>query len=173
MNDYKLLSEFLDYPSKDFKESIPDFYSYIDQSTSIKKDEKRIMLNYLENIKSKSLLELQEEYVKIFDMNAEHSLYLTHHLFGDDKNRGPALIDLEHLYEEYGFSKTSNELPDYLPLILEFANSLEGNESNAFLSHTNKVLKVLEENLKKVSTYYSGLVSIIEKRSRLIKLGES
>lgn len=173
MNDYKLLSEFLDYPSKDFKDNIPNFYSYIDQSTSLKKDEKRIILDYLENIKSKSLIELQEEYVKIFDMNAERSLYLTHHLFGDDKNRGPALIDLEKLYEEYGYSKTTNELPDYLPLILEFVNLLDPTESKVFLSQTNKVFKILEVNLKKVSTYYSGLISIIEKRSRLTKLGES
>ncbi|MBT3827317.1 MAG: nitrate reductase molybdenum cofactor assembly chaperone [Nitrosomonadales bacterium] len=173
MNDYKLLSVFLDYPNKDFMDNVPEFYNYINQSTSLKKDEKKIIMDYLENIENKSLIELQGEYVKIFDMNAEHSLYLTHHLFGDDKNRGPALIDLEQLYEEYGFIKTTNELPDYLPLLLEFANSLEGDESNAFLSHANKVLKVLEENLKKVSKHYSGLVSIIEKRSRLIKLGEA
>jgi nitrate reductase delta subunit len=172
MKDYKLLSVFLDYPDQELIESIPEFFDYIRNSTSIKQWEKEILIKHLEGMQGKSLLELQEEYVSIFDMGAEHSLYLTHHLFGDDKNRGPALIDLEEMYEEYGVVKSTNELPDYLPLILEFANYLDGSESRAFLSHANKVLKVLRDNLKEVSDSYSNLISIIEKRSRLVDLGE-
>ena len=77
--------------------------------------------------------------MQTFDLTPEHSLHLTHHLFGDDKNRGPALIDLAELYKDYGVEVVANELPDYLPLILEFAAYQEDSDAQTFLSDAVKV----------------------------------
>lgn len=108
--------------------------------------------------------------MQTFDMTAEHSLHLTHHLFGDDKNRGPALIDLGDLYKDYGVEVLGNELPDYLPLILEFTAYLDDNEATVFLSDAYKVLKVLADNLKKAGSPYAALLSIVEGRATLTRL---
>ena len=120
----------------------------------------------------KKLTELQAAYVKTFDLTPEHSLHLTHHLFGDDndKNRGPALIDLGELYKDYGMKVTTNELPDYLPLILEFVALLDANEATAFLSDANKVLTVLTNNLTKANSPYAPLLSIVKSRATLTRL---
>jgi nitrate reductase molybdenum cofactor assembly chaperone NarJ/NarW len=64
----------------------------------------------------------------------------------------------------------TNELPDYLPLILEFTAYLDDNEATVFLSDAKKVLSVLTENLAKVESPYAALVSIVENRATLSKL---
>lgn len=64
---------------------------------------------------------LRERYVADFDLASRTSLYLTYHRFGDRRERGRALIALKRLYREAGWELEHWELPDYLPLVLEFA----------------------------------------------------
>ena len=149
MQIYKLLSSLLDYPNQDLIEHLPDLRDFVAQSIEIDHAEREALQNFLSHLQSLSVTELQADYVQTFDMTAEHSLHLTHHLFGDDKNRGPALIDLGELYKDYGVEVVTNELPDYLPLILEFTAYLDDNEATVFLSDAKKVLGVLTENLQK------------------------
>ena len=82
-------------------------------------------------------------YVQTFDMTPEHDLHLTHHLFGDDRGRGPALIDLSEHYKGMGLELEKGEIPDYLPLILEFVSTLDEMQARVFLGDAAKVLKVL------------------------------
>ncbi len=170
MQIYKLLSALLDYPDQDLLAHLPELQGFIEQSTEIDQAECAALNGFLTHLQSRSLTELQTDYVQTFDMTAEHSLHLTHHLFGDDKNRGPALIDLGELYKDYGVEVVSNELPDYLPLILEFAAYLDDNEATVFLSDAKKVLAILTDNLQKASSPYAALLSIIDNRATLTKL---
>jgi len=103
-------------------------------------------------------------------MAAEHSLHLTHHLFGEEKTRGPALIDLAEFYRSYGFEPDAKELPDYLPLMLEFASTLERAEQRVFLGDVLKVLTVLATNLEKSDSPYAPLIRIVENHSALATL---
>ncbi len=107
------------------------------------------------------LLDLQAEYVQTFDLTPEHSLHLTHHVFGDDKNRGPALIDLTELYRRHGLAVEGNELPDYLPLILEFADQIPAEEAGRFLADAGKVLGVLAGNLEKAGSPWANLLILV------------
>jgi len=170
MQIYKLLSALLDYPNQDLVEHLPELRQFVAQNLEIDHAEREALQNFLTHLQSMSVTELQADYVKTFDMTAEHSLHLTHHLFGDDKNRGPALIDLGELYKDYGVEVVTNELPDYLPLILEFTAYLDDNEATVFLSDAKKVLGVLTENLQKAGSPYAALLSIIESRATLTKL---
>jgi len=169
MKIYKLLSLLMEYPNQELLEHIPDLQvaiSQVDADTT----ELEALQSFISYLQSQTLTELQADYVKTFDMVPEHSLHLTHHLFGDDKNRGPALIDLGELYKDYGVEVVTNELPDYLPLILEFSAYLDDNEATVFLSDAKKVLSVLTDNLAKVESPYAKLVSIVENRATLSKL---
>lgn len=65
--------------------------------------------------------ELRERYVADFDLRSGTALYLTHHRFGDRRERGRALVALKRLYREAGWEPARWELPDYLPLVLELA----------------------------------------------------
>lgn len=167
MQIYKMLSVMLDYPTQELLEHLPELREKTVSCTDMDDMERAAVLKVLQYLGSTSLTELQERYVQTFDLTAEHSLHLTHHLFGDDKNRGPALIDLGELYKDYGVEVLTNELPDYLPLILEFAAYLDDSEANVFLSDAGKVFKVLAENLHKAASPYAPLLSIIENRASL------
>lgn len=170
MQIYKLLSALLDYPDQDLLAHLPDLQDFVVQSSELDAAEREALQGFLRHVQHRTLTDLQTDYVQTFDMIAEHSLHLTHHLFGDDKNRGPALIDLGELYKDYGVEVVSNELPDYLPLILEFAAYLDDNEATVFLSDAKKVLAVLTDNLQKAASPYAALLSIIDNRATLTKL---
>ena len=172
MKIYKILSVLLQYPEQELIDNLPEIKEWVNDTVDIDDQERSMLQTYLQQMEGTPLIELQAEYVKTFDMVPEHSLHLTHHLFGDDKNRGPALIDLGELYKDYGVevSESAKELPDYLPLILEFAAYLDGNESTVFLSDAKKVFGVLMDNLKKAASPYADLISIIAGRASLTRI---
>lgn len=170
MRLYKMLSVLLEYPDQELIDHLPELSSEIDACVDMDDAERAAMKRFLVHLHDKPLTGLQADYVKTFDLTAEHSLHLTHHLFGDDKNRGPALIDLGELYKDYGVEVVTNELPDYLPLVLEFAAYLDDAEASVFLSDAGKVLGVLTDNLKKAESPYAALLSIIEGRATLTRL---
>jgi len=172
MRIYKILSVLLEYPEQELIDNLPEIRAIIDENTGIDVEERAVLRKFLGYLVSMPLTEMQAEYVNTFDRTPEHSLHLTHHLFDDDsdRNRGPALIDLGEMFKEYGVKMVTNELPDYLPLLLEFASSLDGGEATVFLSDVNKVLGVLAANLDKVASPYAPLLTLIENRATLTRL---
>ncbi|OGS94342.1 MAG: nitrate reductase molybdenum cofactor assembly chaperone [Gallionellales bacterium RBG_16_56_9] len=172
MRIYKILSALLEYPEQELMDNLPEIRTILDASTEIDAAEKVALRKFLDHLASMSLTELQAEYVRTFDSTPEHSLHLTHHLFSEDgdRERGPALIDLGEMFKEYGVKTVTNELPDYLPLLLEFASCLEDSEATVFLSDVNKVLNTLTDNLTKANSHYAAPLSIIESRATLTRL---
>lgn len=172
MRIYKIISVLLEYPEEELIDNIPEIRQVIDESTEIDAEEKVALQKFIDYLVSMPLTELQADYVNTFDRTPEHSLHLTHHLFGEesDRDRGPALIDLGEMFKEYGVKTVTNELPDYLPLLLEFASYMDDNEAMVFLSDVNKVLNTLTENLTKADSPYAAPLSIIESRATLTRL---
>ncbi|MFN6961078.1 MAG: nitrate reductase molybdenum cofactor assembly chaperone [Rhodocyclaceae bacterium] len=167
MSLYKLLAVLLDYPREELKSHLPELrgaLAEVDASPA----EHELIGRFLDWLEAAETVDVQTEYVATFDLDARHSLYLTHHIFGDDKNRGPALIDMEEYYRAYGLATIEGELPDYLPLMLEFAATLEATEARLFLSHVRKVLATLAVNLEETASPWAPLVRIIENRAALV-----
>jgi len=174
---YKVLSKLLDYPDEALMAAIPELRGEIKRG--FEAAEWLVLDRFLTHLESLDLTEVQAAYVLTFDLTPEHALNLTHHLFGDDKNRGPALIDLSVFYKEYGLEMVtkdtaanedaSNEIPDYLPLMLEFATYLEPEEARLFLSQWAKILNQLASNLEEVQSPYAPLIRLVEQRSLLVK----
>lgn len=172
MTIYKIISALLDYPDQALIDHIDEIRTEIARDRAIQATEKEALASFLDRLTGVPLTEQQASYVKTFDLAPEHSLHLTHHLFGDDndRNRGPALIDLGELYKDYGMRVAANELPDYLPLILEFVATLDDSEATAFLADAHKVLTVLADNLAKAGSPYAPLVAIVGSRATLTRL---
>lgn len=179
---YPLLSKLLDYPSVELMEALPDLRTSLRQG--FEATEWIVLDRFMKELSEQDLTEAQASYVMTFDLTPEHALHLTHHLFGDDKNRGPALIDLTEFYKEYGLELVVgddaandgsqsedhvNELPDFLPLVLEFAAQLETEESRVFLSQWSKVLNQLASNLEEAKSPYAPLIRLVEQRSLLVR----
>lgn len=167
---YKLLSVLLDYPDADVEANLPNMNALVESDNIISADEKKELKKFMAWAEAKELTELQALYVQTFDLAPEHSLHLTHHLFGDDRGRGPALIDLSEYYKGFELKPVDSELPDFLPLILEFVSTLSEHETRIFLADAVKVLTVLATNLEKAASPYAPLVRIIENHGRLARI---
>ena len=167
MQVFAVLSKLIDYPDNELIENLDSVIEYIKDSSEIATDEKEILMEFVSWMRSHTSIKLQETYVETFDMVPEHDLHLTHHIFGDDRHRGPALIDLsEHLKNE-GLEVKEGEIPDFLPLLLEYASTLDDIKSRAFLGDAKKIIKIIADNLDKAKSPYSKLIRIVEKHSCL------
>jgi nitrate reductase molybdenum cofactor assembly chaperone NarJ/NarW len=163
---YRLLSRLLDYPTAELQTELPNFWPMLE---TLPAADRKIFTLFLGELQWDNLLEWQALYVKTFDQSPENTLYLTYHLFGDDKNRGPALIDLSEFYQSYGLTLEVNELPDYLPLMLEFSSQLSPEEARMFWMQWHKVLVQLATHLEQIESLYAPLIRLIEQHSQWVK----
>ena len=108
-------------------------------------------------------LELEAEYVALFDRGRATSLHLFEHVHGDSRDRGPAMIDLGQTYDKAGLILAEGELPDYLPAVLEFVSTQPPREARAFLSEMAHIFNaVFGALVQRDSAYASVLGALIE-----------
>lgn len=179
MQTYKLLAVLLDYPGGEIvgdlraavsgQDGALGLVRSVDTDEVFTGSEHASIAGFIDWMLAQDQTELEGRYVKTFDLTPEHSLHLTHHVFGDDKNRGPALIDLSEFYKSYGLQHDEHEIPDYLPMMLEFVSQLEETEARVFLTDAVKVFNVLATNLEKAESPYAVLVRVIENHSSLAR----
>lgn len=173
MTFHRIASALLGYPDAALRAALPEIAGAIARVETLTAEERSVLAGCAARLSAAAPLSAEEDYVRTLDMVPEHSLHLTHHLIGEDKNRGPALIDLSEFYKEHGFEIMEKELPDYLPLLLEFASLLEAEEGQSFLSRWNKVLRQLHANLAEADSPYAALIGVIEARSRTPEAGDA
>lgn len=162
---HRIVSLLLQYPDAELHRALPEVAIAIAGDDTLAPAERQTLAAFVETLVAVNATQAEADYVATFDMVPEHSLHLTHHLIGEDKNRGPALIDLGEYYKEHGLTLSRNELPDYLPLILEFVSLLEEAEARAFLGRWVKVLGQLAANLAEAASPYAGLIQLIVGRA--------
>lgn len=179
---FRLLSVLLDYPSDPVLDElrrevaaagpggVRDLVLGLDREQRFAPEERLAIARFIEDLLAQDPTEVQARYVQTFDLVPEHSLHLTHHIFGEEKTRGPALIDLTEYLKGYGFTHDESELPDFLPLLLEFVSELDADEARVFLGDAAKVLKAMADNLDKAGSPYAQLIRIIDNHGSLAKL---
>ncbi len=167
MQIFNILSRLIDYPDDELMENLDSVIKLVKDSSEINEDEKENIIEFISWMRIHTTIGIQQTYVETFDMVPEHDLHLTHHIFGDDNGRGPALIDLSEHFKGEGLEVRDGEIPDFLPLILEYASTLTEMESRVFLGDVKKIVKVIADNLDEAESPYSKLIRIIEKHGYL------
>jgi len=166
---YRLLSRLLDYPDRELYENLSELRAITETDTSIDAGARSTLKEFLCESEAKSLTEWQEEYVNTFDLKQDNSLHLTHHTYGEERGRGPALIELDEHYKTYGYEVDGKrELPDFLPLILEYVSTLDVMEANWFLGQMKRVLQLLVGNLEIAASPYAKLVALVEAQATIM-----
>jgi nitrate reductase delta subunit len=97
----------------------------------------------------------------MFDMNPAASLNLTYHVMGDREERGSALAALAEVYRQAGYEPALNELPDFLPLVLEFLYESPGAEADPLLGRCLAALPAVAGSLRKNGSGYAGLLDVL------------
>ncbi|WP_421842620.1 nitrate reductase molybdenum cofactor assembly chaperone [Mycobacterium sp.] len=106
-------------------------------------------------------LELAARYVETFDMRRRASLHLTYYAYGDTRKRGMALLRFKHAYRHAGMALGDRELPDYLPLVLEFAATIDQLQGERLLVEHVPVLELLRLSLLDSDSIYANVVAAV------------
>ncbi len=159
---YKILSILLNYPNEETLEILDDVTHELEAEKLL--DQKSIaeigeLVAYLKN---NSLLFLQEDYVGLFDRSRPLSLHLFEHVHGESRDRGQAMVDLLALYEEKDFEIDAKELPDFLPLFLEFLAVNDAQSAAELLGEPIDIIAVIGARLQKKSSNYAAIFSALE-----------
>ena len=164
----KVLSILLQYPDDEFIQSFAELKEAVEEIPQVEQRQKcMIFLNYLSNT---PLIRLQQEYTATFDLNPATSLNLTYHKWGDGRERGNALLGFHQLYATACYDITSCELPDYLPMLLEFLSINHQECDFSFLGQYWVELKAIGALLEESGSPYGGLFEIVLDICRELKV---
>ncbi|MBV8911446.1 MAG: nitrate reductase molybdenum cofactor assembly chaperone, partial [Acetobacteraceae bacterium] len=124
--------------------------------------ERDAVLRFCNQLGASELMQAQGEYVALFDAAPSLSLYLFGHVHGDRRERGQAMADLVEDYRRVGLEPAGDELPDFLPLFLEYASLHPPEQSRALLGEIAEIVALLAGRLEKRGTAYAAVLRAIE-----------
>ncbi len=156
----KLLAFLLEYPDSSWSSELADVREVVETVTD--QQRRQLLQSFLDYAEVTPLLKLQETYTAAFDLEPAASLYLTYHLLGDSEDRGKALAKLLWVYHREGFDAAIGELPDYLPMMLEFLALCPEPEDATLLWSCLGRVNGVAEHLQKKSHPYAGLVRLVD-----------
>jgi nitrate reductase delta subunit len=152
----RLLSRLLDYPDDDL---LARWHEIADVALRLPEGEiKTAVLDFVAYLGAHPPIRLQENFTAAFDLHPATTLNLTYHAFGDNEKRAAALARLQHFYDEAGWERIEGELPDYLPLLLEFLGLHPKPETAAPVWQCLQAATTLAANLEKTAPAYAALL---------------
>ena len=164
MMTLRALAVLLGYPSAELQANIRSVREAIAGERVLPAAEFGHLEALLDRFESADLLDLQADYSELFDRSRSLSLHLFEHVHGDSRERGQAMIDLGGQYLQAGFFLDTSELPDFVPVFLEFASCLSRDEAREMLAQPAHVFAALAERLEKRGSPYAaifhGLIAI-------------
>jgi nitrate reductase delta subunit len=147
----------LGYPSEELRANIAEIRAAIRAEAMLGAEQDTRLEPLLRSFETEDLLDLQAAYSELFDRSRSLSLHLFEHVHGDNRERGQAMIDLGRQYMEAGFFLEANELPDFVPVFLEFASCLPAVELVEMLGQPVHVFAALAERLDRRETPYAAI----------------
>jgi nitrate reductase delta subunit len=157
VNIIKVISRLMDYPSAELQGNVPEVESVITDAREVSPEMRQQLVHLLHVIYDGELLDAQEAYTGLFDRGRSLSLLLFEHVHGESRDRGQAMVDLLSIYAEHGFSINARELPDHIPLHLEFLAHQPDLEIREGLSDVSHILGVLSARLQERESPYAAL----------------
>lgn len=156
-----LLSLLLQYPSKDLQSVAGEIRQRIEADPTLPGDAAARLDPLLARLASGDIYETQETYVELFDRGRAHSLHLFEHVHGESRDRGQAMVDLRARYVEAGLEEIGNELPDFLPLFLDYCSTLPEGDAREMLAEPGVVLVALAARLAERGSDYAPVFSLL------------
>ncbi|HHQ4539127.1 TPA: nitrate reductase molybdenum cofactor assembly chaperone [Aeromonas veronii] len=161
MKSLKIISILLDYPDIDLWENKDEIFDCIAECNELTSAQKSSICDFVTYAFDRSLLSFQEIYCDIFDRGRSTSLLLFEHVHGESRDRGQAMVDLLKQYEDAGFSLNKRELPDFLPVYLEYLSTRNNAEIIEGLCFITPILGLLKERLLKRESKYHVLFGVL------------
>lgn len=150
---FKLLSVLLRYPDRRLVEAREELAAAAAGNAPLER--------FVAYLAASTQSELERRYVETFDLRRRSGLYLSYYVHGDTRKRGMALLRLKRLYAAAGLEPTSGELPDYLPLMLEFAALAPAGSGETLLREYRPSLELLRASLRDADSPYADVLDAL------------
>ena len=155
----RVLAALLGYPDAALRAMLPDLRFALQSDRALSDACREAVAELIDALQSADALEAEARYVDTFDRARKTSLHLFEHVHGDSRERGPALIDLQESYAQQGMFITAGELPDYLPVVLEFAAMQPEQTAREFLGEMAHLLQSIHAALARQQSPYAAAVA--------------
>jgi nitrate reductase delta subunit len=158
---HKLVSLLMRYPNAGYWADLPAVLIEVERLPA--GSHKNSLQAFVDHLETSDRLRLQEDYTALFDLNPSTSLNLSYHLWGDGEKRARLLTELQQLYGEAELEKNTSELPDYLPLLLEFVATIPtARQATAVQACWRGLLPVVERLHRSGPPYAALLTPLLE-----------
>jgi nitrate reductase delta subunit len=157
----RALALMLGYPDAKLRDALPALVSAIDGEAVLPADRRAEIRALAGEMLVADPIAVEARYVELFDRGRSTSLHLFEHVHGDSRDRGPAMIDLAQTFEAAGLYLAEGEIPDHLPVVLEYASTQPPREAQAFLAEMAHIFNVIFSALDKRQSRYASLLSAL------------
>jgi len=153
----KVISRLLDYPSAELFSASEELINVVSETDNISQKSKNSLIAFIQKLTDRDLYDAQESYDLLFDRGRALSLLLFEHVHGESRDRGQAMVNLLEVYKSKGFVAETSQLPDYIPLYLEFLSEQDADFCEEWLGDICHLMTMLSERLIDRECYYSVL----------------
>ena len=157
----RVFARLLSYPDLELRSTLNDMRVALQSEHALPGDRLAELDAFMRNLERAESLQAEAEYVELFDRGRATSLHLFEHVHGDSRDRGPAMIDLAQTYEKAGLYLTPEEMPDYLPVVLEFVSTQPPREARAFLGEMSHIFNAIFNALQKRDSPYASVLGAL------------
>ncbi len=154
MKTLKVLSTLLCYPQPEMQAALGEMAEALEQERLLPERDRRALWALMRQMAQTDLMELQERYIRLFDRGRALSLHLFEHVHGESRDRGQAMVNLLEVYRQHGFELNARELPDYIPLFLEYLAQRPDGEALDLLADALHVIALLGARLAERGSDY-------------------
>ena len=167
MKTFRVLGLLMSYPKPEWLTHLDEFKSLLLKEQFLPKKHSKAVLAFIDRLAMTDIFDLQEDYVGTFDRGRSHSLHLFEHIHGESRDRGQAMVNLAAAYEEKGLFIDQAELPDYIPLFLEFLSLCPVDEAVDLLGEPIDIMATIAVRLQKRDSSYAALFEALVALSKV------
>lgn len=158
---WRAFGALLSYPTEDLQAAAREISGILAEEHIVPASRFAAIDALIEMMATTDIYELQESYFDLFDRSRSLSLHLFEHVHGESRDRGQAMADLIALYGSHDLQVTVGELPDFLPLFLEFLSLVPEADARALLAEPAGILRALADRLAQRHAGYGGVMTVL------------
>jgi len=157
----RVLARLLGYPDAELRDHLSELQQALHEERALTPMRINELDALIAQLSGPASLDTEAAYVELFDRGRATSLHLFEHVHGDSRERGPAMIDLAQTYEKAGLFLAEGEMPDFLPVVLEFTSTQPPREAREFLAEMAHIFNAIFAALQQRNSAYAAVLGAL------------
>ena len=161
MISFKALGALIDYPTLELQAAADEIEQALGEERALPTAELEGVCAFIARLRTSDVMDLQEYWIGLFDRSKRLALHLYEHSYGESRDRGQAMVNLALTYRMNGFELNAAEMPDYLPLFLEFLSVVPEVHARRYLTDAIEIIEALRIRLEERDSTYAALLGAL------------